>query len=638
MPDFNAILKKYWGYDSFRPLQKEVIESVYNGYDTLALMPTGGGKSITFQVAALAKEGICIVVTPLISLMKDQVDNLRRHKIMAQAIHSGLTSREIDIILDNCVYGDYKFLYVSPERIDTAIFKARFAKMPVSLIAVDEAHCISQWGYDFRPAYLNIATLRPLAPNAPILAVTATATPEVANDIMKRLEFAAPNLKKMSFARPNLSYLIRKVEDKNGQLLKIIRGIPGTGIVYCRTRKECETVSEMLVRNNIAADFYHGGLSYPLRAAKQDAWLKGSLQVIVATNAFGMGIDKHEVRYVVHYEMPETLEAYYQEAGRAGRDGKPAFAVLLNSAGDRLTANKRVSDEFPPIETIKNIYNLLYNYLQIGIGEGKTTAHDFNLYDFCSKFRIFSVTVLNTIKILQLNGYMTLTEEIDNPTRIMFTVSREELYRIQINHEELENFIRILLRLYTGLFSEFVAIDEEYIAHLSGYTTEYIGNAFKRLGQLRVISYIPRKQSPLLILNEERLTPDNLRISPDSYANRKKNAFHRLESVFEYIERTDKCRSLILQNYFGEKTDFPCGLCDVCRNDKQQNTNDKRQEAKRFIISVLQKKDTDIKELSAIIKGDSDIVKAELRELIASGTVIQHKDGTLSLSSKNVTN
>lgn len=633
MADYNAILKKYWGYDHFFPLQEEVIRSVGQGVDTLALMPTGGGKTITYQVPALASEGICIVVTPLISLMKDQIDQLRRRRIPALCVHSGMMSKEIDIALDNCVYGDYKFLYVSAERLHTKIFLSRLARMKVCLLAVDEAHCISQWGYDFRPSYLRIAEIRQIIPDAPVLAVTATATPEVAEDIMLQLRFGKPNVKRMSFARENLSYLVRHTEDKNDHLLRIINSVDGSGIVYVRTRKHAEEISAFLNEHRIDADFYHGGMQHGFRTAKQEAWTGNKRRVIVATNAFGMGIDKADVRYVVHYELPDSLEAYYQEAGRAGRDKKPAFAVLLHTPSDNAALLKRARSEFPSMEQIKQLYESLFNYLQIPIGAGKESVIDFNLYDFCYKFNVFTLTALNSIKILQLNGYVTLTEEIDNPTRVMFSVSREELYRIQVERSDLEKFIRIILRLYTGIFSEFVQIDEEYIAHVSGYTKEYIADAFWKLGQLRVIRYIPRKRTPLLILNEERLPGENLFISSDSYERRKKSTFKRIEAVMEYVNATDQCRSGMLQRYFGEPTAKKCGKCDVCRDEKAVDKGSPENIRDR-IAAILETEACDVKKLVSLIRQDAAMIVETIRRMTEENLIEQRSDGILRLKNR----
>lgn len=563
---FEEILKKYWGYDTFRPLQKEIIESVYSGKDTVALMPTGGGKSITYQVAALALDGLCIVVTPLISLMKDQVDALHRKKIAALSIHSGMTQREIDIVLDNCVYGDYKFLYISPERISSPIFKHRFARMNVSMIAVDEAHCISQWGYDFRPSYINIAELRKLQPTATVLAVTATATPAVVKDIGEKLLFAEENIIKMSFERKNLSYIKREVEDKRAHLLKVINSVPGCGIVYVRYREDCENIAAFLNEEGISAESYHGGMSYHMRNSKQERFMNGSCRVMVATNAFGMGIDKADVRFVVHFSPSDSIESYYQEAGRAGRDGKPSFAVLLYNKRDIQSIHATLKAQFPPISEIKRHYDLIHSFLSVAYGDGEDSGFDFDVFAFCKQYGLFSSTVLNSIDILNYNGYMTLTEEFENPTRVMFSVNRDDMYRLQIRHKELDNFISLLLRVYTGIFSEFVTIDEEYLARVSGYTVEQINKYFKQLGEQRVIQYIPKKRTPRLTLHVERLPLESLLISHDSYVLRRERSEKRTTIMLDYLSSDDRCLSKIMQEYFGETDVKECGKCSWCRS------------------------------------------------------------------------
>jgi len=563
MDIFHQILKKYYGYSSFRPLQLDIIKSVYEGNDTLALMPTGGGKSITFQIPALAKGGTCLVVSPLIALMKDQVENLKKKGINAIAIHSGLSKREIDVALDNVAYGDIKFLYLSPERLGTDLFLARLQKMTISMIAVDESHCISQWGYDFRPSYMEIANLRLHLPDVPILAVTATATPEVANDICLKLNFKNEKRYQSSFERSNLAYVVRQCDDKEQQLIKIANNVKGTGVVYVRNRNKTKEISELLVKAGISADFYHAGLSTEMRSLKQDRWIKGQIRVIVATNAFGMGIDKSDVRFVVHMDVPDCVEAYFQEAGRGGRDLKKAYAVMLYNQSDESKAREKLEKSFPPIDELKRIYNALYSYHNIPYGGGKGQVFDFNLIAFCTQYRMYSLDVYNALQILKGEGYLEVTSEIDNPSRAMFTVSREDLYRIQVSSKELEAITKLLLRTYTGLFSNFANIDEGYLAKVSGGTHQVIYDLLKKLAKANVISYIPRKKTPLIIFTEERLDDKNIRFSPESYRYRKDRYQQRLNAILDYAN-TRQCRNQQLLAYFGEKIDRQCGICDVC--------------------------------------------------------------------------
>ena len=627
------ILKRYWGYDDFRPLQLETIESVCAGRDTLVLMPTGGGKSVIYQVPGLALDGVCIVVTPLIALMKDQIDQLRRRRILAESIHSGMQPRDIDRILDNCVYGDVKFLYIAPERIDSELFRTRFAKMRVSLLAVDEAHCISQWGYDFRPSYLRIARLRELQPEIPVLALTASATPEVAEDIMQQLKFSEPHVLRTSFARSNLCYVVRNTEDKHEHLLRILNNVPGTGIVYVRTREKTETIAGFLNENGITAGFYHGGLGYLIRSARQDDWIRGRMRVMVATNAFGMGIDKADVRIVVHYDPCDSLEAYYQEAGRAGRDSKKAYAVLLLSEGDTPLATRRMQLDFPPVKTILNVYEALFNYLSVAVGDGKGTVHPFNVYEFAARFRFFVPTALNAIKILQTNGYLILTDESDNPPRIRFVVPRDELYRIRVDRKELDHLITVLLRRYTGLFSDFAAIDEDELAHLSGYTVARLHELFKKLWQLHIIRYIPGGRSPMLILSEERLPVANVRISPESYARRKAVAEKRLDSMFRYATDPAECRSVLIQRYFGETDAVPCGTCDRCLEQKKRGTDTPGQQAlQREILSRLSDGPADVRSLAAQIRRDIRHILECVTVLLREKKIIEESDGKLRIN------
>jgi ATP-dependent DNA helicase RecQ len=562
---YRLILTKYWGYSSFKPLQEEIIRSIAEGKDTLGLMPTGGGKSITFQVPALTHEGICLVITPLIALMKDQVNRLNSLEIKSIAIHSAMSAEEIDNALENCIYGDYKFLYVSPERIATRLFQAKVTRLNLSLVAIDEAHCISQWGYDFRPSYLKIALLRDhISEKVPFLALTASATPQVIDDIMKKLAFRGKNVLRTSFERKNISYLVRKVEDKGTYLIKTLRKAGGSGIVYVRSRKRCKEVAELLVANGISSDFYHAGLTDELRDKKQASWSSGETRVIVATNAFGMGIDKSEVRFVIHWDIPDSVENYFQESGRAGRDGKSAFAVLLYAPADKARLTDTIRKKFPEIEKIKDTYEALCNYLQVPLGSGKDIVFDFNMYDFVSKYRLPVIETYNSLQFLQREGYMEFTEEINNPSRVHFIVSRDDLYKFQVANESFDGFIKLLLRSYTGMFSEFVPVNEEMLSRKSAATRDTIYQYLVKLSALNIVRYIPGKKTALVIFTKERLVRKALMISPDNYLHVKEKYEIRLNKMIEYADSDSHCRSVFLLNYFGEEPDR-CGICDVCR-------------------------------------------------------------------------
>ena len=568
MDIFHHILKQYWGYDGFRALQEDIIHSVAKGNDTLGLMPTGGGKSLTFQVPALAKDGICIVVTPLIALMKDQVLNLKKRDVKAAAIYSGLSRDEINIILDNCIFGGTKFLYVSPERLGTELFQTKVQQMNVNLLAIDEAHCISQWGYDFRPSYLKVAEIRELLPETPVLALTATATPEVVEDIQKRLLFKKPNVFQKSFKRDNLVYVVRQSEDKEQQLLNILSKVQGSAVVYVRNRKKTKEYSELLVQNDISASSFHAGMPPEAKDQRQKLWTDGEIRVIVSTNAFGMGIDKPDVRLVVHMDAPDSLEAYFQEAGRAGRDGKKAYAVLLWSGNDQVRLKRSIAVSFPEKEKILNVYEALGNFFQLAVGSGFGMIYDFNLSLFCKNYRMNLMTVFNSLKILQRAGYIEFTEELQLSAKVMFMMRRDDLYKFQVANEELDSFIRMLLRSYTGLFTEYVPINEELLAKRMNLPRNTVYQFLVKLNQQRVIKYIPQKKTPLITYTTSREDRQYIELKKEVYKDRKNKYEQRIQSVIEYGSVNHICRSKQLLQYFGQTGGENCGLCDVCQSMK----------------------------------------------------------------------
>jgi ATP-dependent DNA helicase RecQ len=628
---YKQILTKYWGYTSFKPLQEEIIRSVAEGRDTLGLMPTGGGKSLTFQVPALAQEGICMVITPLIALMKDQVNRLNDLEIKSIAIHSGMSAEEIDNGFENCIYGDYKFMYISPERISTRIFQSKVTRLNLSLVAIDEAHCISQWGYDFRPSYLKIASLRDyISEKVPFLALTASATPQVIEDIMKKLAFREKNVLRTSFDRKNISYLVRKVEDKGNYIIKTLQKTNGSGIVYVRSRKRCKEVAELLVANGISADFYHAGLTDELRDKKQASWTIGETRVIIATNAFGMGIDKAEVRFVIHWDIPDAIESYFQESGRAGRDGKPAFAVLLYSPADKTRLRDTIRKKFPSIEKIKDTYEALCNYLQVPLGSGKDNVFDFNMYDFISKYRLPVIETYNSLLFLQREGYMEFTEEINNPSRVHFIVSRDDLYKFQVANESFDGFIKLLLRSYTGMFSEFVPVNEETLSRKSAATRDTIYQYLVKLSALNIIRYIPGRKTALVIFTEERLVRKALSISPDNYLHVKEKYEIRLEKMIEYADSDGHCRSVYLLNYFGEESDR-CGICDVCRERNELDLSKYEfDQILEEIKSVLCEKNPDAEELVKLLDYPEDRVIKVIRWLLDHKKIVPDMDHKLN--------
>ncbi len=627
----HSTLEKFWGYKEFRPGQEQIIHSIMSGCDTLALMPTGGGKSLTYQVPTLAQEGLCIIITPLIALMKDQVDRLKRLGIPAVAIHSGLSFKQIDIALDNCVYGDVKFLYVAPERLATEAFRLRVQRMNVSLLAVDEAHCISQWGYDFRPSYLRIAEIRKLIPDTPVLALTASATDLVAKDIMSHLGFEKPNIIRSSFARPNLSYAVRHTDDKNEQLLRIINNVQGSGIVYMRSREGCEQLCELLRNQGISASYYHAGLPHAERAMRQEEWTSGRTRIMVATNAFGMGIDKADVRVVVHYTMSDSLESYYQEAGRAGRDGKRSYAVLLVASDDKSKITKRFEQEFPSLETIKSVYEKVCDFVQMAVGDGLYASMPLNLHEFCRREKIYIGTVMAVMDLLEQNGYMTLTEEMENPAKVMFCVSRDDLYKIRVDRIDLDHIIRTILRLYNGIFTEFRAIDERQIAAISGYTEEKVKELLKRMWQMRIIRYIPANSSPMLFFNEERLPTNDLYIAPETYHHRKELMQERFENMVSYSMQQTECRSVVIQRYFGDQEATPCGVCDICLEQRRRRKSSQTTIADT-IIHLLGKEPLTTREICREIKAEPELIASVIEQMQREGKISASISGKLIIN------
>lgn len=557
------ILKKYWGYPRFRPLQEEIVQSVLGGRDTLALLPTGGGKSVCFQVPALCRPGICLVISPLIALMKDQVYQLRQRGIAAEAVYSGMPYREIDRILDNCVYGNIRLLYLSPERLTTTLALERIKQMPVNLLAVDEAHCISQWGYDFRPSYLEIAQIRKWMPKVPVLALTATATPEVVQDIQEKLGFPGKNVLQKSFSRPNLAYIVRQTENKEQQLVNILKKVEGSGIVYVRNRRKTQETAFFLQQNKIPADFYHAGLPHEARSEKQDAWIQNRTRIIVATNAFGMGIDKPDVRVVVHLDLPDSLEAYFQEAGRGGRDGRKAYSVLLYHESDRMMLERQFEQAFPELPEIRKTYLALGSYFQLATGGGKGQSFDFDIAGFSAKYGLNAVTAFNCLKILEQDEWLEISEAVYRPPSIQILVNKDQLYDYQLKNPQLEKILKIILRSYQGAFSGQVLLQEKKLAGFLKIPPEQLQQGLATLHSDQILEYIPQKDKPQLIFLRDRVAAENLEINMSRYMFRKQRQQLQVQKAIEYATGT-QCRSGFLLGYFGEVRAQSCGICDIC--------------------------------------------------------------------------
>jgi ATP-dependent DNA helicase RecQ len=618
---FHNILRDYWGYSSFRSLQEDIIQSVWEGKDTLGLMPTGGGKSLTFQVPVMAMKGICLVVTPLIALMKDQVDNLRERGIKAAAIYSGMSRTEIITTLENCIFGDFKFLYVSPERLSSDIFITKLQAMNVCLLVVDESHCISQWGYDFRPSYLKISDIRLLLEDVPVLALTATATREVVEDIQERLLFKKKNLFQKSFVRENLSYVVRRADNKVGELIHILQTVQGTSIVYVRSRKQTKEIAQSLIKAGISADFFHAGLSHEDKAVRQNAWKLNECRVIVSTNAFGMGIDKPDVRTVIHMDLPNSLEEYFQEAGRAGRDGERSYAIILYTKADSTKLKKRVADTFPERDFILRVYEALGNFYQVAVGAGYNDVYDFSLHEFCLPFKFPFLQTHHALKILELAGYIEYTEEIDVRSRIRFLMYRDDMYSLQLG-KGMDELLHTILRNYTGVFSDDVYIDESLLAVRTGKSRKEIYEMLVSLSRMRYVRYVPQKKTPFIVFTTSREEKQFVSISRAVYEERKKRFEKRIYSMIDYVEETDVCRSRMLLIYFGEKNPKDCGQCDVClkKNETGLSNYEFHQIEEQLRVSLQVQPARRLNDLvDSLLDMNSDKVILVLRFLIDTG-------------------
>ncbi len=618
------VLKKYWGYDSFRPLQQDIINSVLEGRDTLGLMPTGGGKSITFQVPTMVMDGMTLVVTPIISLMKDQVDRLRSLHIKANYLYAGLSRGEVNRVYEKCLYGNCKFLYVSPERLQSRSFLDHLRQMPVSLIVVDEAHCISQWGYDFRPSFLRIAQVRKLFPNAPVLALTATATPVVVEDIQHCLAFKASNVYSMSFARDNLSYVVREAEEKVTELIHILRSVPGTAIVYVRSRKRTKQICDELNRAGIHADFYHAGLYVEDKEDKQNKWTTDQCRVMVATNAFGMGIDKPDVRLVVHVDMPNSLEEYYQEAGRAGRDGKRSYAVLLVKHTDQRTLRRHITESFPEKDFIRRVYELVSDFLGVCVGEGYQQMFDFNFNLFCRTYDLPVLPTHNALKILTRSGYIEFVEEIETQSRVMIFARKEELYDLDTNTPGADQVLQAILRLYTGLFADYVFINEDVISFRTGLSQETIYNSLLELTRMHILHYVPRKRTPYIIYTTSREEAKHVLIPISVYEDLRERMSQRVEATINYAYSDKGCRERMLRGYFGETVPEDCGHCDLCI-DRRKREDHVPEDVQQGLLYMAGQRPRRLEDFLSTLSFPRDEVIAMLSFLVDEG-YIEHLD------------
>ena len=625
---FRSILQQYWGYPDFRGIQADIIRSIAEGRDTLGLMPTGGGKSITFQVPALAMEGVCIVVTPLIALMKDQVHHLKQRGITAEAIYTGQSRENVMRILDNAVFGGVKFLYISPERIGSELFQHKVRGMKVCFITVDEAHCISQWGYDFRPSYLKISDLRKMVPEVPILALTATATPKVVEDIQERLCFAEKNVFSMSFERKNLRYIVRTTENKFNELVHILRSVEGPAIVYTRSRQGTVDVAQALVAEGFTALHYHAGLSNVEKDVRQRSWQEDDTRIMVATNAFGMGIDKPDVRLVIHLEAPDSIEAYFQEAGRAGRDGKCSYAVLLRDSGDNTRMLRTVGENYPELDYVRGVYDDLANFFQMPEGEGEGVTREFDLNKFCVNFRRFPIQAESAIRLLELAGYLNYRDEDEGVSRVIFIVTRDQLYHFRGLTPALDKVLNALLRHYCGLFSDYVMIDEEVVGKSCGCTPREVYEQLKALTHMRILNYIPKKHASYITYMTRRLMGQHLYFPPMVYALRKENYIERIGKVMDYATRTDICRSVYLLDYFGEKDVAPCGGCDVCLEGKR-NAVDYKSVAEQILEHLSDGEHHPINELSKLCSEVPTAVKRQAWDWLVGQECVELKDGRI---------